>query len=246
MQIVAGSMRDAFGVRQTTIKAGMIEIEGVPVREFVKQVAQLTRENDTDYADEQHDQATRQGPEANTHDYVEADISEPRNFALAAASLRQAWQELPDITELSANLIVEETPEGLHIQLVDQDGRAMFHSGTAEAYSHTRLLLERMAPVLEQMPNRVRITGHSDAARLYRADGYTLWELTADRANAARRILGEAGLPSDRIASVVGKADTQPLFPDDVLLAANRRISILILHEEPPLDPDHSLSRSGQ
>jgi chemotaxis protein MotB len=244
MQIVAGSMRDAFGVRQEMIKAGMIEFEGVPVREFVKHIAQLVRENDTDFADERHDQNTFQGPEANTHDYEQADIDEPRHFALAATSLRQAWQELPDITELSANIIVDETPEGLHIQLIDQDGRAMFRPGSAEPYAHMQALLSKMAPVLAQMPNRVRITGHSDASRLYREDGYSLWELTADRANMARRILAAAGLQSDQIASVVGKADTEPLFPDDTFLAANRRISILIIYEEPPLDPDHNLTHT--
>ncbi len=246
LQIVAGSMREAFGVKQTMIKAGMIEIEGVPVRDFVKQLAQIERPNDTDFADISHDQNTRQGSEANTHDYEQAAIDQPRSFALAAASLRQAWQELPEILELSTNIIVEETPDGLNVQLIDQDGRAMFHPGTAEPYTHMRALLEKMAPVLAQMPNRVRITGHSDATRLYRADGYGLWELTADRANMARRILGETGLPSDQIASVVGKADTEPLFPDDTFLAANRRISILILHEDPPLNPDGDLFGAGR
>jgi len=241
LQVVAGSMREAFGIKQTMLKAGMIEVEGVPVRDFVKQVSQIERENDTDFANERHDQNTRQGPEANTHSYERAEIDRPRNFALAAASLRQAWQELPDITELSANIIVDETPEGLHVQLIDQDGRAMFRPQSADPYPHTKRLLEKMAPLLAQMPNRVRITGHSDATRLYRADGYSLWELTSDRANAARRVLAEAGLPSDRIASVIGKADSEPLFPDDTFLAANRRISIMIMHEEPPLDPEHTL-----
>lgn len=242
LQIVAGSMREAFGIKQVQIKAGMIEIEGVPVRQFIRQVSQIINDNDTDFASERHDQRTRQGPEANSHNFEEANIEQPRNFALAAASLRQAWQELPEITELSENIIVEETDEGLHIQLVDQDGRAMFRPGTAEPYAHLRLLLEKMAPHVAGMPNRIRITGHSDSTQLYRGDGYTLWELTTDRANMARRILFEAGLPTDRVSAVVGMADTEPLFPDDTMLAANRRISIVILHEEPALDPRHQLA----
>lgn len=245
LQVVAGSMRDAFGVKKVMSKAGMIEFEGIPVRDYVKQVSQVERENNTDFEEESHDQNHMQGPEANTHDYVKADIDKPREFALAAASLRQAWQELPEITELSTNIIVQETPEGLHVQLVDQNGRAMFPPGSAEPYAHMRQILQKMAPSISKMPNRVTITGHSDATKLFRADGYSLWELTTDRANATRRILSEAGIPSDQFAAIAGKADTEPLFPDDTFLAANRRISILIMSEAPPLPPDHRVNGNG-
>lgn len=119
----------------------------------------------------------------------------------------------------------------------------MFRPGTDEPYRHTVQLLEKMAPILAAMPNRITITGHSDATRLYRADGYTLWELTTDRANAARRILEQAGVGADKFAGVVGKADSEPLFPDDVFLSANRRISILLMDEPPPLPPGHRLNR---
>ena len=188
LQVVAGSMRDAFGVKKTTIKAGMIEIEGAPVRDYVKQVSQLERENDTDFADIPHDQNTRQGPEANTHQFAEADINRPREFALAAASLRQAWQELPEITELSTNIIVQETPEGLHVQLIDQDGRAMFPPGTADPYPHMRNILKKMAPVLRRMPNRIVITGHS--RRNQAVPGRRLFALGADRRPLQRRTAG--------------------------------------------------------
>ena len=242
MQVVAGSMRDAFGVKKVISKAGMIEFEGLPVREYVKQVAQVERENDTDFDDEKHDQKHKQGPEANTHDFTKANVKKPRQFALAAASLRQAWEELPEITELSTNIVVQETPEGLHIQLLDQDGRAMFPAGSADPYEHMTKILQKMAPVISKMPNRISITGHSDATKLYRSDGYSLWELTSDRANAARRVLAEAGIPADQFASIIGKADSEPLFPDDTFLAANRRISILIMSEDPPLPPNHRVN----
>ena len=80
-----------------------------------------------------------------------------------------------------------------------------------------------MAPVLKRMPNRIKITGHSDATKFYNSSGYSLWELTADRANAARRILNKSGVADDRF------------------FAANRRISIVILREAPPLPLDHKL-----
>ena len=234
MQVVAGSMREAFGVQFEARKAGMIEIEGAPVRQFVKQIAPLPRETDTDFAEQQHDQKTKQGPEANTHDIEKTDIERPRQFALATASLRQAWREMPEINELSDNIILEETPEGLQIQLVDQEGRSMFSAGSTTPFERTRKLLSKMAQVLRELPNRIAVTGHTDASRLYERPGYTLWDLSADRAKSARRILPESGIPYDRFFSITGKADSEPLFPEDPFLAANRRISILIMAEAPP------------
>lgn len=240
LQVVAGSMRDAFGIKFEARKAGMIEIEGAPIREYVKSVAPLPREEDTDYAEERHDERSKQGPEANTHDIEKTDIERPRQFALAAASLRQAWQELPEIHERSDSLLVEETPEGLHIQLVDQEGRSMFPKGSKEPFTRTRELLAKMAPVLKRLPNRISITGHTDATKMYDVPNYTLWDLSADRAKTTRQILAENGITHDRFYSVSGKADTEPLFPEDPFLPANRRISILIMAEAPPFPVEHT------
>ena len=77
LQVVAGSMKDAFGIQFENRKAGMIEIEGAPVRKYVKQVAPVAKENDTDYADIRHDEKNKQGPEANTHDIENNDIERP-------------------------------------------------------------------------------------------------------------------------------------------------------------------------
>ncbi len=239
LQVVAGSMREAFGIKYEERKAGMIEKEGSPIRDFVKRVSPVGREMDSDFAEKSHDLRRKQGPEANTHDIEKTNIELPRHFAVAAASLRQAWRELPEITELSNNIQVEETPEGLHIQLVDQEGRSMFPRGSVKLYERTRKLLAKMAPVLKGLPNRIQITGHTDAARLYNKPGYTLWDLSADRAKAARRILAENGLPHDRFHSVTGRADAEPLFPEDPFLASNRRISILVMSEAPPFPVDH-------
>ena len=239
LQVVAGSMKDAFGVKPVMRKAGMIEIEGMPVRQYIKEVAAVPQENDSDYSQERHDQRTKQGPEANTHDIEKTEIEKPRMFATAAASLRQAWQELPEITELSKHIIIEEQEDGLNIQLVDQDGRSMFAEGSKFPYDFTRRLIVAMAPVLANMPNRIQITGHTTSSNVPVNTGYTGWELSADRANAVRSILMEHGLPSDQIYGVIGKADSEPLFPNDPYLAANRRISILLMNEAPPLPPTH-------
>ncbi|WP_350335941.1 flagellar motor protein MotB [Coralliovum pocilloporae] len=241
LQVVAGSMKEAFGVKEVARKAGMIEIEGAPVRDFVKSVAIEPKENDSDFAQDRHNQKTKQGPEANTHDIEKTEIERPRMFATAAASLRQAWQELPEITELSKQIIVEENEDGLNIQLIDQDGRSMFPEGSKFPYETTRRLLAKMAPVMASMPNRILITGHTTAGAQNGNPSYTSWELSADRANATRRILTEFGVMPDRFHSVVGKSDTEPLFPNDPYLTANRRISILLMAEAPPLPLDHRL-----
>lgn len=240
LQVVAGSMREAFGVKENSKRTGIIEIEGIPVREYIKDISQVPVELDSDFAKERHEKKRQQGPEANTHNTAEAEIEVPRQFATAAASLRQAWQEMPEITEISNNIILEETEEGLNILLVDQDGRSMFPEGSKYPYELTRRLVAKMAPVLAKMPNRIQITGHTTTGSSPVDSSYTGWELSADRANAARQILAEYGIPADRFFAVVGKADTEPLFPNDPFLASNRRIGILLMAEAPPLPLGHN------
>ncbi len=239
LQIVAGSMREAFGIKEIARRAGMIEFDGIPTREFVKQLSDVEQENNTDFAETRHPERSKQGPEANTHDINKAEQEYPRQFATAAASLRQSWQEMPDIAELTQNIVIEETEEGLNIMLVDHDGRAMFPDGSKYPYEAARRLLAKMAPVVKSMPNRIMVTGHTTAGPQQVFPDYTNWELSADRANAARQILAEHGVPSDRFHSVVGKADAEPLFPNDPFLASNRRISILLMAEAPPLPTGH-------
>jgi len=240
LQVVAGSMRDAFGVKESSRKTGIIEVEGIPIRDYMKDISQVQQELDSDFAEERHENRTKQGPEANTHDTLEAEIEKPRQFATAAASLRQAWQEMPEITEISNNIILEETEDGLNIMLVDQDGRSMFREGSKYPYETTRRLIAKMAPVLANMPNRIEITGHTTSGGTSVDPSYTGWDLSSERANVARQILAEYGVRDDQFYAVVGKADTEPLFPNDPYLAANRRIGILLKAEEPPIPPDHN------
>ena len=163
--------------------------------------------------------------------------NENRQFEQAEMSLRQAMQQMPDLAELSRNIIMNQTPEGLNIQLVDQDGRAMFEPGTAVPYPKTRILLQQVARIIDRLPNRIAITGHTDAAPFQGPNGTTNWELSSDRANTARSILATQGVAADRIFSVAGKAGTDPLLPDDPYASANRRISILLMREAPVVPP---------
>ncbi len=156
----------------------------------------------------------------------------------AIASLRQALQKMPEIAELSRNIVIEATKEGVDVSLVDQDGRSMFREGSVQPYERTRLVLEALAPTLRRLPNRLSVTGHTSAMRPGSVGAVDSWSLTAGRALAVREILSGAGLPHDHFVSVTGRADTEPVFPDNPYLAANRRVKITLLNAEPPLPPN--------
>jgi len=158
----------------------------------------------------------------------------------AVASLRQALQDMPEIAELSRNLVIEQTKEGIDVSLVDQDGRAMFPEESIYPFERTRRVLEAIAPTLRQMPNRVVVSGHTSATRPGEPLGIDPWSLSAGRALAVREILSRAGLPAERFKSVAGRADTEPAFPDNPYIAPNRRVTITLLSEEPPLSPGFS------
>jgi chemotaxis protein MotB len=162
---------------------------------------------------------------------------EHRQFEQAMQSLRQALQQMPDIAELSRSIMMNVTPNGLNIQLVDETGQAMFQPGTANLYPKTRILLQQVAKIVDRLPNRIAITGHTDAAPFTGAGGMTNWELSAARANTARAVLASEGIESDRIFEVSGKAGTDPLLPDDPYASSNRRISILLMSEAPVVPP---------
>ena len=158
-------------------------------------------------------------------------------FESAAQSLRQAMQSMPELAELSKQLLIDQTPEGLRIQLVDQEGRSMYEAGSARPNPRAQILLRAVAKVVNQLPNRVTISGHTSV----NANGRTAegdWALSAARANSAREIMQGAGVRADRVYQVSGKANSDPLYPDDPMLAGNRRIAIVLLREKPVLPPD--------
>ncbi|MBR9826350.1 MAG: OmpA family protein [Alphaproteobacteria bacterium] len=158
----------------------------------------------------------------------------------AEMSLRQAMQEMPELAELSNHVIMDVTPEGLRIQLVDQEGRPMFDPGSVEPNERAVTLLRAVAAIAERLPNRLSIAGHTDSGPTTIGE-YTNWELSSDRANAARAVLQSEGITNDRIYEVRGKAGSEPLYPDDPYMAGNRRISITLLREAPVLPSNHRL-----
>lgn len=188
-------------------------------------------------ASKQEDGAGRTKPgRASDREVNRSAADEQANYS-AIASIRQALQKMPDIAELSRNIVIEPTKEGLDVSLVDQDGRSMFSEGSVAPYERTRRVLEVLAPTLRRLPNRLSVTGHTAAARPGSVGAVEPWRLTSGRALAVREILSGAGFPNDRFTSVVGRADTEPVFLDDPYLAPNRRVTITLLNEPPPLPP---------
>ena len=229
LQVVAGSMRDAFGVQDRVRYSGIIEVMGLPTRPKLKNAAHIDpKDASATPAPEDHDHQRSYG----------ARFKQDRDFALASASLRQAMQDMPDISEASKNIMIEQTKDGLNIEIVDQDGRSMFADGSKEPYERTRRLIQKLAPTLKSMPYRISITGHTAASKVPPKPGYGAWDLSADRANAVRQILADEGLPSGHIFQVAGKADSDPLFPDNPYMSPNRRVTITLMKEAPPIPTD--------
>ena len=144
---------------------------------------------------------------------------------------------MPELTEISKHIMFEETKAGLNLEIVDQDGRSMFADGSKTPYERTRRLIEKLA--IRSRPPRYAYRS-SATPRLASCQPRRLrpFDLSADRANAVRQILEQEGLPASHIFAVSGKADSQPLFPDDPSLAANRRVTITLMREDPALPPD--------
>lgn len=232
---VAGSFRDAFGVQPDPRIAGIIERDGLPMRDTARSVGLVDVTEDVEFETLPEDTRPQPGDEANTHDFEQAASERPHQFLSAAETLRQAMADLPEIAEISRAVQFEETEKGLHIRIVDQDGRPMFVENSATAVPTLARLLERLAPALQQMPNRVRISGHTSAGA---DDGLAAWRLSLDRAVEASRILAAAGLGSDHFEAMEGLGDRRPLYARDPYLSANRRIELLLIREAPPLPLD--------
>ena len=229
LKIVAGSMRDAFGTQSEVRYAGIIESDGLPTRPKLKNVDHVAPE----------DSSTNPTPDEKERSQISgARLSVDREFALASASLRQALQDMPELTELSKHIMFEETSQGLNLEIVDQDGRSMFADGSKVPYDRTRRLIQKLAVPLKATPLRINIVGHTAAGFVPARSEYGAFDLSADRANVVRQILEREGLPPSHIFAVAGKADSQPLFPDDPTLPSNRRVTITLMREAPPLPPN--------
>lgn len=150
--------------------------------------------------------------------------------------LKNAVNESQALQPFKDQLLLDITPEGLRIQILDAQNRPMFDLGSSRLKPYTYELLREVASYLRTVPNRMSITGHTDTTPYAGITGYTNWDLSTDRANAARRALESASLPTDRIARVVGLASSVLFDKEHPRSAVNRRISIVVMTQQAEQD----------
>lgn len=154
----------------------------------------------------------------------------------------------PLLRKYKDQLLLDITTEGLRIQIVDEKNRPMFPGGSAELQPYTRDILDVLGLVLNDVPNRIGLSGHTDSTPYMTASGYSNWELSADRANASRRELVRGGMSDDKVLRVVGLGAAVHLDRKDPFNPINRRISILVMNkrtEEAVLRDGTGLDVSG-
>ena len=231
LQIVAGSMRDAFGVQDRVRYSGIIEVDGLPTRPKLKNAAKIDPEDAS---------ATptpgRERPQRNYGARLKQRSANSRSPPPRCGRRCRTCRRSP---KLSKHIMIEETKQGLNIEIVDQDGRSMFPEGSKEPYERTRRLIQKLAPPLKAMPYRISITGHTAASKL--------------PAQARLRAVGtfrrprQCGAPDPggrracrrRISSWWPARPTPSrCFRTIPFVAANRRVTITLMREEPPMPAD--------
>jgi chemotaxis protein MotB len=222
VQALAGSMKEAFGVQSNERFSGVLEVEGLSTRAYIK---------NAEHIPPQYSSVTPT-PDEQGHGF-----SNDKYLAEAAVSLRKALQPFPELTEASKHIMIEQSKDGLDIDLVDQDGRSMFPKGSNVPFDRTRAIIKKLAGPLKMTPYRVSIKGYTSADEAS-GDNNSKWALAIDRANAVRQILEEEGYPTANLFDVGGKADTDPMVADDPTVTANRRVTITLIREAPPVPPD--------
>ncbi|MFP3977758.1 flagellar motor protein MotB [Marinobacter sp. KMM 10035] len=174
-----------------------------------------------------------------------AETLEQRRMEELFQELKQRIEENETLKEFKDQLLIDITDEGLRIQIVDRSGRPMFDSGRAELKYYSQEILFELAKTLGAVDNKLSITGHTDATPFGGRPGYTNWELSADRANTARRALVAGGVRAQQIARVVGLSDSVLFDQDEPTAPINRRISIIVLNKKTISSIHSSASAKG-
>ncbi|HMX69106.1 MAG TPA: flagellar motor protein MotB [Accumulibacter sp.] len=147
-------------------------------------------------------------------------------------SIEKLIESNPALKQFKSQLLLDITSEGLRIQIVDEQNRPMFDTSSAEVKPYTKVILREIGKVLNAVPSRISLAGHTDAAQFGGGEkGFSNWELSANRANASRRELIAGGMDEHKVLRVVGLASTVLLDKNDPLSSVNRRISIVVLNK---------------
>lgn len=164
---------------------------------------------------------------------AEAARQDARKLATLSAKISAMISNNPKLAEFSSQIRLQTTPDGLQIQIVDDQKRPMFDTGSAVVKPYMRDILREIGAALREVENKISLDGHTDRAPYGSGErGYSNWELSSDRANASRRELIAAGMPDDKVARVVGLASSVLLEPEAPLSPVNRRISIIVMTRE--------------
>jgi chemotaxis protein MotB len=155
---------------------------------------------------------------------------EKRQFDKAAEALKQALEKSPDLQGLKNNLLVDQTPEGMRVQIVDNEGKSMFALGSTQMNDDMRKLLTKVVQAIGPLNNKIAIRGHTDATP-FANNPQGNWDLSSQRASATLKALTAMGLPPSRLADVSGRAEVDPLFPENPNDPRNRRISIILFKQ---------------
>jgi chemotaxis protein MotB len=241
---VSASQSGSGGVLGGTV----ISLDGVLTANGGPSDGASTPEQPSDPADTVSDaEPVALDPTEMTEEQLAAEMArrEQEQFEQAAETLRRTIDSIPELARLKNSLLIDQTPEGLRIQIADQEGTSMFPLGSSAPNESMQRLIGLVSAVVETLPNRISVSGHTDDLPYRATNGYSNWELSADRANAARRLLVGTGLVADRIALVQGRAATEPLLADDPASPRNRRISIVLLRETDAPLPDSSIFDSA-
>ena len=162
--------------------------------------------------------------------------AEHKQLESLMAELREAVSKSQALQPFKDQLLLDITPEGVRIQIVDDQNRPMFDVGSARLRDYSKSILSELATYLSSVPNRISLTGHTDVRPYPGNGGYSNWELSADRANAARRALITGGLADDKIARVVGLASSVLFDKEHPENPINRRISIIVMTKQAEAD----------
>ncbi|WP_099064661.1 flagellar motor protein MotB [Serratia sp. BW106] len=178
------------------------------------------------------------------------DTLEKRDEELRLNKLREKLDELiesdPRLKALRPHLLINMMDEGLRIQIIDSQNRPMFKTGSAQVESYMRDILRAIAPILNDLPNKISLSGHTDDIPYASGErGYSNWELSADRANASRRELIAGGLSEGKVLRVVGMAATMSLKQHGADDAINRRITVLVLNKQTQQGIEHENGESN-
>ncbi|MEO8542354.1 MAG: flagellar motor protein MotB [Burkholderiaceae bacterium] len=193
--------------------------------------ADLTKTSGQNSKSQQNDPIARKA----AADAARAELAKQdnRKLTLLRDKISSLIDNNPKLAEYKAQIRLEITPDGLQIQIVDDQNRPMFDVGSALVKVYMRDILREIGSALNGVNNKISLDGHTDASPYGSGErGYSNWELSSDRANASRRELVAAGMPDDKLARVTGMASSYLLEPQNPLSPVNRRISILVMTHE--------------